>query len=208
LNKFLSLLLTLFLTHLAYARENFEVSYRVLQNYAKSRAILNDYANFMNQIQKEQSLHVKLEKVNQYINAIVPKYDDISTNLDYWATRLEFLTSGGGDCEDYVAAKYQTLLDLGVDENLMGFCIVKDTYSGYMHMVLGVNESDIFILDNLSFKILPYHKRSDLEFYGCFTKGRNFAIKNAKWQSNPPKIFKDKFENLIRRIAQEKIWKD
>jgi predicted transglutaminase-like cysteine proteinase len=182
----------------------------VVSNYPQSRAILNDYALFMKQLNGEKSLHVKLEKINNYINRIVPKYDEIGINTDYWATRLEFLVSGGGDCEDYAIAKYQSLLDLGFDAHKMGLCVAKDRYSGTMHMVLGVKEGGLVqILDNLSFRILPHDKRKDLEFYGCLSKNKKFGFGQMdSWNSSPPKALLEKFHELLGRIEIEKMWKD
>jgi len=74
----------------------------VVSKYPHSIAILEDYTLFMEQLSHVDSLHVKLEKINDYIHRIVPKYDDINSNTDYW----EFLVAGGEDCEDCVIAKY------------------------------------------------------------------------------------------------------
>lgn len=180
----------------------------LVNTYSKSKEILEDYGRFMGKFEKDTSLHVKLEKVNNYINAIVGKYDDMDTNLDHWATRLEFLTNGGGDCEDYAIAKYQTLLDLGVSEEKMGLCVAKDRYSGTMHMVLGVEETSlVYILDNLSFRILPHEKRIDLEFYGCLSVGEKLTMnKTMIWTDGPPKALEKRFKELLDRILKEKMW--
>ena len=52
--------------------------------------------------------------VNNYLNQLLPQYDAVIQNQeDYWASPKEFLTTGYGDCEDYVIIKYFTLLKLG-----------------------------------------------------------------------------------------------
>lgn len=162
----------------------------------------------MNNLHVEKFLHVRLEKINNYLNAIVSKYDSMKTNEDYWATRLEFLLNGGGDCEDYAIAKYQTLLDFGFPHANMGLCVVMDKYSGAMHMVLGVKEGqDLYFLDNLSFRILPYNKRSDLDFYGCLSKDASFSLNVPhRWNSKPPKALENKFKKLLDKVAKEKLW--
>ncbi len=87
----------------------------------KSKAIFKDYERFMNET-ASKSLHVKLERVNTYLNGIVGKYDAHSYGAeDYWASRGEFLAQGGGDCEDYAIAKYFTLKDLGFSSSDMGY---------------------------------------------------------------------------------------
>jgi len=61
----------------------------------------------------------KLNRVNAFFNANVQFIDDqaLWDKKDYWATPIETLSIGGGDCEDYAIAKYFTLKQLGVDEN-------------------------------------------------------------------------------------------
>ena len=63
----------------------------------------------------------KLEAVNTFFNFIEYRKDLAHWGKeDYWATPLEFVVSGAGDCEDFAVAKYFTLLELGVpDEKLL-----------------------------------------------------------------------------------------
>ena len=65
----------------------------------------------------------KLNRVNAFFNANVQFIDDqaLWDKKDYWATPIETLSIGGGDCEDYAIAKYFTLKQLGVDENKLRF---------------------------------------------------------------------------------------
>ena len=109
----------------------------------------------------------QLNKVNFYLNRLLPQYDDvINKKLDSWATPKEFLTVGYGDCEDYVIIKYYSLIKLGFDENKLFITIVKEKFKGGGHMVLTYfktkHESPL-VLDNLSFKILDLKTRKDLE---------------------------------------------
>ena len=109
----------------------------------------------------------QLNKVNFYLNRLLPQYDDVINNkLDNWATPKEFLTVGYGDCEDYVIIKYYSLIKLGFDEKKLFITIVKEKFKGGKHMVLAYfknkNESPL-VLDNLSFKILNLRTRKDLE---------------------------------------------
>jgi len=109
----------------------------------------------------------QLNKVNFYLNRLLPQYDDVINNkLDNWATPKEFLTVGYGDCEDYVIIKYYSLIKLGFDEKKLFITIVKEKFKGGNHMVLTYfktkNEPPL-VLDNLSFKILDLRTREDLE---------------------------------------------
>jgi len=109
---------------------------------------------------------VQIEKVNNYFNGIVNELDILNWEKeDYWATPNEFVTRGKGDCEDFVIAKYFSLKELGIEPKNMMLIIVKVDGMKELHAVLGVKNgsSEILILDNLSWKILPLSKRTDLK---------------------------------------------
>jgi len=137
-----------------------------IANNTKSYNILNNYVNFLNQISSFTKTQ-KIERINNYINAIVPRYDAYNyKNEDYWATPFEFFSHGGGDCEDYVIAKQYTLALLGIPKENMYFHVVEDRYTGGYHMVLTLykeKENSYMVLDNLSTIILPWKKRVDLK---------------------------------------------
>lgn len=108
----------------------------------------------------------KLEKVNDFFNAV--KYGDdkdIYGVSDYWASPYEFLAKDKGDCEDYVIAKYFTLLEIGIPKEKLYFAIVNIKGQKDAHMVLLYIEdknSSPLVLDNLSFKVIPFTKRPKL----------------------------------------------
>ena len=129
---------------------------------------INDYKSTMNRIRKQPE-HTHLNAVNNYVNQLLPMYDIYQHKVeDYYETPKEFLSSGYGDCEDYVALKYQSLMALGFEEDLLYFSVVEDEIELGMHMVLlyypnGYSESaDPMVLDNLSFKVMPLSQRTDL----------------------------------------------
>ncbi len=108
----------------------------------------------------------KLEKVNTFFNRI-QFVDDIIhwKKKDYWATPVEFLTTGAGDCEDFSLAKYFTLKALGVKESKLNMTYVKAVRLNQAHMVVTYHEkpdSIPLVLDNLISEILPATKRKDL----------------------------------------------
>jgi predicted transglutaminase-like cysteine proteinase len=109
----------------------------------------------------------KLELVNQFFNINVLFIDDIDlwNKKDYWATPLEMLSIGGGDCEDYSIAKYFTLKELGVDEDKLRITYVKAKELNQAHMVLTyfkTKRSVPLVLDNLITEIKPATQRNDL----------------------------------------------
>jgi len=84
---------------------------------------------------------------------------------DYWATPVEFLSTNGGDCEDFSIAKYFTLRELGVPDAKLRITYVKALRLNQAHMVLAyyeTSDSDPLILDNLIDKIRPASSRHDL----------------------------------------------
>jgi predicted transglutaminase-like cysteine proteinase len=126
---------------------------------------LQDYRTF---IQETAPLPkaTQIERVNLYFNHIVNNYDiNVWGVEDYWATPKEFIVHGAGDCEDFVIAKYFTLIELGFNPSDMMIYIVKVKYSRDYHVVLGVknDHNEILILDNISWKILPIQIRTDLD---------------------------------------------
>jgi predicted transglutaminase-like cysteine proteinase len=118
---------------------------------------------------KQKTEQEKLELVNNFFNQILFVSDlDHYGVTDYWATPLEMLGSGGGDCEDYSISKYFTLLALGVPIDKLKITYVKATGYGLQnaaHMVLTYYSSPSampLVLDNLNGEIKPADKRLDL----------------------------------------------
>lgn len=128
------------------------------------------------QIQKEcvnLPIDQQLEKVNLFFNQRIRYVDDRLTwkKADYWATPLETLGMGQGDCEDFSFAKYITLNLLGIPIEKLRLTYVKArilTTTGFKnqaHMVLSyypTPNSQPLILDSLRDEVLPASKRTDL----------------------------------------------
>lgn len=131
--------------------------------FAKNRALA--LVKMMNEASSMEE-QGKLEKVNNFFNKTPYGLDkNVWGVSDYWATRFEFIGVDKGDCEDYVIAKYFTLLELGVDSEKLFFTYVKYKPRNIAHMVLSYYEtpnSAPLILDNYNRKIFPASKRNDL----------------------------------------------
>lgn len=115
----------------------------------------------------------KLRRVNDFFNRRVAFDDDMSVwgQSDYWATPLELIGQGRGDCEDYSIAKYYSLLEMGIPINKLRLVYVKaaqtsqGTTSQIAHMVLAyypTPTADPIILDNLNTNLVPASQRGDL----------------------------------------------
>jgi predicted transglutaminase-like cysteine proteinase len=115
----------------------------------------------------------KLSAVNQFFNRriVFTSDQEVWGQVDYWASPLEMLAKGRGDCEDYVIAKYFSLLVSGVPVSRLRLVYVRATIGGpggetLAHMVLAYYAApgaEPLILDNLIGEIRPASRRPDLE---------------------------------------------
>jgi predicted transglutaminase-like cysteine proteinase len=82
----------------------------------------------------------QLAAVNAFFNRRIVFRDDAQVwgQLDYWASPLETLDKGEGDCEDYVVAKHFSLLALGMPVQRLRLVYVRAQAGGesVAHMVL------------------------------------------------------------------------
>jgi len=111
----------------------------------------------------------RLATVNDFFNQRVAFRDDIEVwgQIDYWATPLEMLDKGAGDCEDYAIGKYMSLLAAGVPQSRLRMVYVRAQFQGrpQAHMVLAYYpqpEAEPLILDNINPEIRAASLRPDL----------------------------------------------
>lgn len=115
----------------------------------------------------------KLRYVNEYFNRKLNFDDDqnVWRQADYWATPVEALMKGAGDCEDFAIAKYFSLKFSGVPVSRLRITYVKarisraDGNTIQAHMVLTYYPSpdaEPLVLDNLVNEIRPASQRDDL----------------------------------------------
>ncbi|WP_341889710.1 transglutaminase-like cysteine peptidase [Variovorax sp. YR752] len=113
-----------------------------------------------------------LAAVNDFFNRRVVFIDDAAVwgQDDYWASPLEMLEKGRGDCEDYAIAKYFSLLGAGVPMARLRLVYVRAAIGGpggavQAHMVLAWYAqpgAEPLILDNLIGEVRPASRRPDL----------------------------------------------
>jgi len=114
----------------------------------------------------------RLRAVNDFYNQRLAYVEDIDNwgQVDYWASPLESLGKGAGDCEDYAIGKYFTLTSLGIPHARLRMVYVRATIAGapngfVAHMVLAyypTPEAEPLVLDNLQPAIRPAGERPDL----------------------------------------------
>lgn len=105
---------------------------------------------------RELTRDEQLRAVNDYMNKFTFMSDKKNYGaVDYWATPMEFLKRGKGDCEDYAFAKYVTLRALGFREADMRMAIVDDSVMKMPHALLVVyHDNAAKILDSQNPDIL------------------------------------------------------
>jgi predicted transglutaminase-like cysteine proteinase len=112
----------------------------------------------------------RLEPVNAWFNRrVIFRTDDAAHGeADHWASPLELLQAGHGDCEDYAIAKYFSLLALGTPVARLRLVYVRAQVGagdGQAHMVLAYYpqpNAEPLILDNLVTSVRPASRRPDL----------------------------------------------
>jgi predicted transglutaminase-like cysteine proteinase len=111
----------------------------------------------------------RLSTMNDFFNRRILFVDDLDLwgQLDYWASPLETLGRGRGDCEDYAIAKYFALQAAGVPVHKMRLVYVRATVAGQVipHLVLAyyaTPASDPLVLDNLTPELRSASQRPDL----------------------------------------------
>ncbi len=132
---------------------------------------------------------------------------------DYWATPLESLGKGRGDCEDYSIAKYTFLRALGIPDERLRLTYVKAQIGGLhsksfqAHMVLSYYESptaEPMILDNLIFDIHKSSVRVDLKPVFSFNSTGLWVGGASKQQGSSLKSL-SRWRDVLIRIRNDGI---
>ena len=183
---------------------------QLVARYGQERVPL--LKNWLGAIQavKTKSDEVRLRQINDFINQHIHFEDDISVwqQSDYWATPLETIGQGRGDCEDFAIIKYVALREAGIPTSKLRLVYVKatlETRNGPMqqaHMVLVYYASpsaDPLVLDNLVPEIRPASRRSDLSPIFSFNSA-------GLWQgtgNNASKSNLSRWQDLLARARAE-----
>ncbi len=115
----------------------------------------------------------RVAAVNDFYNKRLAYREDIETwgEVDHWASPLEALEQGSGDCEDFAIAKFFTLVAMGLPPERLRLVYVRATMGATSagavqpHMVLAyypAPQDDPVVLDNLVPELHPASERSDL----------------------------------------------
>lgn len=156
-------------------------------------------------------LSSRLREVNDFFNRRVRWIDDINVwrQTDYWATPLETLGRGKGDCEDYSIAKYVTLRQLGIPGDKLRMIYVRAhmgrTQITQAHMVLGyypTPSAEPLILDNLVSTIAPARSRLDLDPVFSFNSRGLWTGRSPRSRADPVARL-SRWRSVLDRIRLE-----
>jgi predicted transglutaminase-like cysteine proteinase len=155
----------------------------------------------------------QLGAVNDFFNRRIRYAEDIDNwgVVDYWASPLETLGKGAGDCEDYAIAKYFTLVALGMPDSKLRMVYVRAAIAaapgGYRpHMVLAYYarpEAEPLVLDNLEPRILPAHERPDLAPVFSFNADGLWQGVGSMRAAGDPLVRLSHWRDVVARSRQE-----
>lgn len=188
---------------------------QLIARFGPARVVLlNSWLQTVNSA-KSQGDEAKLKRINDFVNRNIGFEDDFSIwqQSDYWATPLETIGQGRGDCEDFAIFKYLSLRAAGIPDSRLRLIYVKaklNTPNGPMlqaHMVLAyyaTPNTEPLVLDNLDATIRPASKRSDLHPVFSFNGGAIFAGISGKDKAAAGGIGRlSRWEDLMQRARQE-----
>lgn len=199
---------------IAFSDDIFHISPEVLKQAAdkwgrEAQIRLTAWENIIRS-DKSNSDREKLEKVNVFINKTMTYAEDIDIwgIKDYWATPVEFIGRGAGDCEEFAIAKYFTLKAMGIPDARLNIAYVKSLPLDKTHMVLTyINKpgDEPLVLDNLDKSIKPASERRDLdpiftfngtELWTAQQRGQGKATDSSRLRP---------WRNLLKRMSENKL---
>ncbi len=156
----------------------------------------------------------KLQLVNAFFNSRVAFEDDqVVWNLpDYWATPLETLGRGEGDCEDYSIGKYVSLGMLGVPIERLRITYVRAELGragsgiSQAHMVLAyyaTPDAEPLVLDNLVSALRPASRRPDLRPVFGFNSEGLWVAGNRGPSVAAPTARLSRWRDLLSRMSAD-----
>ena len=154
-----------------------------------------------------------LKRVNDFFNRRIRFDEDLAVwaRSDHWATPMETLGRGAGDCEDFAIVKYYSLLLLGIPDEKLRLVYVQARLGGVnssitqAHMVLAFYPSpgaDPLILDNLINDLQLASRRPDLQPVFSFnSQGLWQGASGARGAGGPGTL--SRWQDLLRRARAE-----
>lgn len=194
------------------------VDFERMQNVLSQRfgpvagASFRDWQKLLQDSASQQPV-AKIRQVNDFFNRRTRFDEDraIWGQSDYWATPMETLGRGAGDCEDFAIVKYFTLLLMGIPDDRLRLVYVQARIGGMhssisqAHMVLAfypTPDADPLILDNLISDVQPASRRPDLQPVFSFnSQGFWQGTTGARGPGGPGNL--TRWQELLRRARAE-----
>ena len=191
---FVCLLSSVFSEHSLASANHSDINSPVVENigYCTDSNIIQKWKLLIER-HKNSNIMTQLKETNNFFNREIHYSSDRDNyqESDLWATPVETMMKGEGDCEDFSIAKFRTLRLMGVDESKLRLTYVRAHYGrssiSEAHMVLSYyhnQTSDPLILDNLSLAIHLGSERTDLEPVFSFNT-ENLWKENQLTEINP-----------------------
>ncbi len=139
---------------------------RLVHHYGERAALRYDaWRRLLGKLANAPVTH-QLDEINLFFNQFGFDSDqNLWGESNHWATPMEFIGLGAGDCEDFALAKFLSLQALGVATEQLRLVYVKALELNQFHMVLAYYpspDSVPLVLDNLDGQIRPAQERTDL----------------------------------------------
>ena len=160
----------------------------------------------------------RLTQINHFFHRQLTYREDSAVwgQSDYWATPLQTLMQGQGDCEDYAIGTYVSLLQAGVPNEKLRLIYVRARIGGPSspitrpHMVLAyypAPDAEPLILDSLTRDVLPASERTDLFPVFSFNSESLWVGGNRAPSISPTQRLSH-WRSVIERMNKEGIrWK-
>lgn len=211
--RWVLLITALVATWLGIAAPNYNKMMQLAQSRygGKAEQMIKDWQQMMQAAESMDEMG-KVKRVNEFFNRKIQYGEDIVVwgENDYWATPLEFMGRGIGDCEDFAISKYFSLRTLGVDNDKLRITYVKARIGGprsdvtQAHMILSYYEDptgEPLILDSLITEVRPASRRADLNPVFSFNSEGLWAGEKKDANSSTSKL--SRWRDLIARMQAE-----
>lgn len=158
----------------------------------------------------------QLKRVNAFFHQQIRYRTDAALygEADYWATPLETLGHGLGDCEDWAIAQYVSLRQLGIADDKLRLIYVRARIGGpssslsEAHMVLGyyaTPASQPLILDSLVSSVQKAADRTDLTPVFSFNSAGLWAGQGAQKANASPTARLSRWRSVLDRMQAEGV---
>ena len=195
----------------------FEHFHRLIESrFGASRGqVSRDWQEMIRRASQAPSERQKLDIVNRFVHQHIRYQTDqrLYGVEDYWASPLETLGHGAGDCEDYAILQYISLRLAGISDDRLRLIYVNARMGGprssitEAHMVLGyytTPTSEPLILDSLVSSISPASQRQDLSPVFSFNSEGLWAGGAASPAASSTARL-SRWRNVLDRIQQEGV---